>query len=92
MTKKLVAKTGTYTKDGQEKGRYVTIGVILSNQNGEYALLDPTVNLAGVLAKQNAMSGEMRDNVMVSIFDNDRQQAQQPQQSSGQQQSDDIPF
>lgn len=76
MAKRLVAKTGEYQKDGQTKGRYTDLGVILSNNNGDYMLLDPTINLAGVLAKQNAMArqsgGQERDSVMVSIFDNGR--------------------
>lgn len=76
MAKRLTAKTGEYQKDGQTKGRYTDLGVILSNNNGEYMLLDPTVNLAGVLVKQNAMARaagqQERDSVMVSIFENDR--------------------
>jgi hypothetical protein len=72
MVKRLVAKVGEYEKDGQTKGEYVRLGVILSNDNGEYALIDPTVNLAGVLTKQNMMNhrkgNKPRDNVMASIF------------------------
>lgn len=87
MAKRLVAKTGEYQKDGQTKGEYVKIGVVLSNQNGEYMLLDPAVSLAGVLAKQNALAmskGEqVRDNVMISVFDDDNQQQQAPQQQGG---------
>lgn len=72
--KKLVAKVGSYTdREGQSKSRWVTIGVIMSNDNGEYALLDPAVSLAGILGKQNAMSDKPRDKVMVSIFTDDRQ-------------------
>lgn len=78
MAKRLVAKVGEYQKDGQTKGEYVKIGVILENQNGEYMLIDPSVSLSGVLAKQNAMaanSGQpMRDNVMASIFTDENQQ------------------
>lgn len=89
MAKRLVAKTGEYQKDGQTKGEYVKIGVVLSNQNGEYMLLDPAVSLAGVLAKQNALAmskGEqVRDNVMISVFDDDNQQQQAPQQQGQQQ-------
>lgn len=87
MAKRLVAKTGEYQKDGQVKGEYTKLGVVLSNQNGEYMLLDPSVSLAGVLAKQNALAmskGEqVRDNVMVSIFEDDNQQQQQGQQQGG---------
>lgn len=69
MSKKITAKVGTYQKGGETKNRYQDIGVILSNANGEYILLDPGVSLAGVLAKQNAMNGESRSNVMCSVFE-----------------------
>ena len=69
MSKKITAKTGTYQKDGETKNRYQDIGVILSNANGEYILLDPGVSLAGILAKQNATNGENRSNVMCSLFE-----------------------
>lgn len=78
MAKRIVAKTGEYPKDGQIKGEYTKLGVMLSNDNGDYMLLDPTVNLAGVIIKQNALAaksgGQQRDMVMVSIFDDDNQQ------------------
>lgn len=93
MAKRLVAKVGEYQKDGQTKGEYVKIGVILENQNGEYMLIDPSVSLSGVLAKQNTMaanSGQpMRDNVMASIFTDQNQQGgyqQNNQQQSNRQQ------
>ena len=74
MTKRITAKTEEYQKDGETKGKYVEVGVILSNQNGEYILLDPTVSLSGILAKQNTLEfkkgGQMRDNIMCSVFDN----------------------
>jgi len=108
MTKRLVAKVGEYQdREGNSKGRYVEIGVILSNDNGEYAILDPAVNLAGVLTQQNMMNhakgGKPRDKVMVSIFANDRQNgggsggAHGNQQGGGADQSrsgfdDEIPF
>lgn len=75
MVKRLMVKTGEYQKDGQTKGRYTEVGVIMSNDNGEYALLDPAVNLAGVLLQQKILAdtkgGKSGDRVMVSIFDND---------------------
>lgn len=77
MVKRLSAKIGEYEKDGQTKGRYVEIGVILSNQNGEYILMDPTVNLAGVLTVQNMMNHKagrkISDRVMVGVFSDERQ-------------------
>lgn len=105
--KRLVAKVGEYTKDGQQKGEYVRIGVIMSNDNGEYALIDPCVNLAGVLQKQNRFNHsngkKTGDSVMCSIFDDTRLHRQDTQQQADRQQAqqsapnmgdfdDDIPF
>ena len=107
MAKDLVIKTGTYTnKNGEEKGNYVKVGTILqSNDGGEYALLEPTVDLAGCLAMQNMMNHkagkQVRSNLIASIFDRNKQQQQAPQQPQQSQQaapppqdplSDDIPF
>lgn len=88
MAKRITAKVEEYQKDGETKGKYVEIGVILNNDNGDYILLDPSVSLSGILAKQNALEfskgGQMRSNIMCSVFDNDnQQQAQQPQQQQG---------
>ena len=75
MAKRIVAKVEEYQKDGETKGKYVELGVILNNENGDFILLDPSVSLSGALAKQNAMefakNGQMRTSVMCSIFDND---------------------
>jgi hypothetical protein len=77
MVKRLTAKIGEYEKDGQTKGRYVEVGVILSSDKGEYILMDPTVNLAGVLTLQNMLNHKagrkLSDRVMVSVFSEDRQ-------------------
>lgn len=98
MTKRLVAVTGNYTnKEGQEKAEYTEIGVIITGKNGkEYALLDPAINLAGVLLKQNVLAAKRgeptSDRVMLSLFEQDNQQQapqqgyQQPQQQGGYQQ------
>lgn len=90
MTKRLVAVTGNYTsKDGQEKAEYTEIGVIIVGKNGkEYALLDPAINLAGVLLKQNALAAKRNeppsDKVMLSVFEQDnQQQGQQGYQQQG---------
>ncbi len=72
MVKRLSAKVGEYQKDGQTKGRYVEIGVILSGDTGEYVLMDPTVNLAGVLSLQNMMNhkkgNKVGDRIMVGVY------------------------
>ncbi len=87
MAKRIVAKTGEYQKDGQTKGEYTKLGVMLNNNNGDYMLLDPSVSLAGLLIKQNALAaktnGQQRDMVMISIFEDDNQQQGQSNQSQG---------
>jgi len=103
MVKKLVAKVGEYEKDGQTKGRYVNVGVILSNDNGEYAILDPSVNLAGALTMQNMTNHKAGrktgDKLMVSIFDDDNRNSggggggyQGSGQGGGSEMDDEIPF
>ena len=102
MVKKLVAKVGEYEKDGQTKGRYVQIGVILSNDKGEYAIMDPSVNLAGALTMQNMTNHKAGrktgDRLMVSIFSDDNQQSGGGGYSGGQgngnssDMDDEIPF
>ena len=102
MAKRLVAKVGTYTdKEGNEKGEYVKIGVVLSNDNGEYALIDPTINLAGVMIKQRLLNPQKAgDMVMCGIYtDEPKQDAHNQAKSDGYQPqaapvdfNDDIPF
>lgn len=90
MAKKIVAVVGEYTnQQGEQKAEFCEIGVVNVSQNGkEYVLLDPTINIAGVLAKQNALAAKkgepIRDMVMCSLFDRDSQQ--QGQQNNGYQQ------
>lgn len=100
MTKRLAAITGEYVskQDNQQKAEYTEIGVIITGKNGkDYALLDPAINLAGVLMKQNALAAKRNeppsDRVMLSVFEQDNQQQgqqqqgyQQPQQGYQQQQ------
>ena len=91
MTKRIVAKTGEYQKEGQTKGEYTKLGVILNNDNGEYILLDPSVSLAGVLIKQNSLAaknnGQQRDMVMSSIFEDDNQNQNQNNNQNNQNQN-----
>lgn len=85
MAKKITARVGSYTNgQGETKGRFVEIGALGMSQNGkEYALINPTVDLAGVLQLQNieaAKEGkELSDRIICSVFDSDNQQ-QAPQQ------------
>lgn len=105
--KNIVAKTGEYqNQQGETKAEWTKVGVVLSNQNGEYILLDPAVNLAGVLSKQNMLAVEQRKAgnekartgkaVMCSIFDqsDNRQQSgpSAPDPSGDDLYDSDIPF
>lgn len=100
--KDIVAVTGEYQKDGQTKAEWTKIGVMGEGQNGPYLLLDPAVNLSGVLTKQNMLAAERKRNgderakvgksVMCSIFDRSSQQAPQSAPQGGGVIDDDIPF
>jgi hypothetical protein len=107
MAKRLSVKVGEYTnQQGETKGEYIRLGALMSGQNGEYLLLDPTVNIAGCLAKQNMLNHkngkQVRDSLMVSVFDDNNQQQQSPQPASpqagpdygqgGDYYNDDVPF
>lgn len=89
--KKISAKVGTYTDaQGKEKGRYLEIGVILKNDDGqEYALIKPTTDLAGVMMLQRIMAPQKKgESVIASIFDEKPKTAE----GDGGDYSDDIPF
>lgn len=87
----LKVKTGEYqNQQGETKGEYITLGVVMRGDNGYFAILDPSVNLAGCLLKQNQMNATngkaQRDGLMVSLFDpaqQGQQQMQQGQRSHG---------
>ena len=101
MAKKLydlAVKLGTYTDaQGNEKGRWLTVGAVMQNQDGgKYIMLERWFNPAGVPNPDN------RSNVLLSMFEpqqrngngNGQQQrpAQQRPQQSGGVEDDDIPF
>ncbi len=71
---KLMVKNGTYTNNqGEEKGRWIQVGVKGIKDGKEWISLDPTINLAG-------FDVEVRDgkkSVFVSVFDD------KPKQSGG---------
>jgi hypothetical protein len=62
--KDLAVKTGEYTKNGETKGRYESVGAIMeSDDGGLFVLLKRTFNPAGV----NVDAG--RDMLLISAFD-----------------------
>lgn len=81
MAKRIVAKIGSYEKNGETKGRYQEIGVILSNDNGEYGLLDISMDLAGIARLQEMNGIGKGDRVIFSIF------TDEPRRDSGQRDS-----
>lgn len=73
----VAVKTGTYTdSQGQEKGRYENIGVVLQGDKGPYMLLKKTFNPAGVNSD--------RDTIMVSLFQPQQNNEQRQQQAAQQ--------
>lgn len=88
--KDLVVKTGTYMSQGQEKGRWENVGSLMQGDDGnQFILLKRTFNPAGITVEPG------KDQVLISMFDHDREQGgQRPQQQQRQQRplpKDDIP-
>lgn len=74
----LTVKVGEYQKDGQTKGRYVNIGVLMEKEDrSHFILLERTFNPAG------APNPENKQSVIVSIFKTDGQQGQQQSAPQG---------
>lgn len=61
-THDLAVKVGTYTQNGQEKGRWENVGQVMNGENGEVLLLKRTFNPAGVPV------AEGKDSIIVSKF------------------------
>ena len=57
----LKAKVGTYEKNGETKGKYRNVGVMMQGNDGPYILMDRTFNPAGV-------PNDGRENIIVSCF------------------------
>jgi len=73
----LVVKVGEYTDgQGQTKGRFKNVGVMMEGDKGPYILLDRTFNPAGV------GGNEGRESIIVSLYE--PKEGGQP--SAGQQQ------
>ena len=60
----LVVKVGEYTdSQGQTKGRFKNVGVMMEGDKGPYLLLDRTFNPAGV------GGNEGRESIIVSLYE-----------------------
>ncbi len=91
MTKRLSVVVGEYTKDGVQKAEWQNIGVLAVDKNGnEYILLDPSISIAGLLAKQNVLAQKRneapRDMVMTKVFEDNNQNNNQNNNQAPQQQ------
>jgi hypothetical protein len=96
MAKKydLVVKVGEYTDgQGQTKGRFKNVGVMMDGDKGPYLLLDRTFNPAGVGGNDG------RESIIVSLYepkDGGGQQQGYAAKSGGYKASDldgdDVPF
>lgn len=65
-TGSLSVKVGEYDdKDGKKKGRYKTIGRLMSGDSGEFILLDATIISMQLFALANP---KRLDSIIVSIF------------------------
>ena len=72
----LSATVGEYEADGKTKYRSVRLGVLMEGEHGKYLLLEPTVDLAGVLALQRMHQhqkgnarGAQADRIMVRVWE-----------------------
>ena len=73
----LVVKTGSYTNaQGEQKSRFLNVGVVLQGDNGPYMMLNKTFNPAGVPDERGGES------VIVSMFE-PKPTGQQTGQSQG---------
>ena len=78
--KKLAVANGSYVKDGEQKTRWVNVGVIGTTQEGkEYMLIDPTINFAAFPRQEG------KDMVMVGIFEDQNNQQQNNNQGQNNQ-------
>jgi hypothetical protein len=88
----LAVKTGTYIKNGEEKGRYESVGAIWEGDKGVYMVMKRTFNPAGVPFKDGS------DSIFLSMFEPKEEQREQGNSSKAMPGEpshsidDDIPF
>ena len=59
----IVAKVGTYTSNGETKGRFMNVGVMMEKDGRPYILLNRTFNPAGLPNPDN------KDNILLSLYE-----------------------
>ena len=88
--KDIVVKNGSYTNSaGEKKHYYVKIGIVKESEMGEYLLLFPHINLAGLVEAG-------KKNVLASMYEQrDRTPKPEPEVPTvdvDAQEEDDVPF
>lgn len=74
--KDIVAVTGTYMKNGEEKRNFKNVGRVMKGDDGSsFLLLDASFNPAGVPRKDGS------DSITLSLYDPKPKDGQQPQQA-----------
>ncbi len=85
--KDLAVSTGSYTKDGQEKKRWRTVGALMDDdKGGQFIFIDRAFNPAGVPFKDG------NESILVSMFDpkGQAESTQAPVQQA--EPTEDVPF
>ena len=77
----VIAKTGTYTQNGEEKARWLNVGAVIKTEKGHCLLLERWFNPAGVVDDRNGES------VLLSLMPADREPKAAPKFSTN-----DAPF
>jgi hypothetical protein len=86
MAKKLgdlAVRIGTYQKDGQDRGRYVTLGTFFQGDDGSYfGSIDTYYDLQKLHDLQrrddHKRGREVRDNLNVTLFSDDARPGSKP--------------
>lgn len=76
MSKKfgdIAARIGTYSKDGQDRGRYVNLGTLFQGDDGSYfGTLDAYYDLGQIHGMQrrddHKRGRELRDTLSITVF------------------------
>lgn len=100
MTRKvgdIAARIGTYQKDGQDRGRYVTIGTLFQGDDSGYFLnLEAYYDLGQIHGMQrrddHKRGRELRDSLSLTVF-SEEGRANKPAQAGGfADMPEDVPF
>lgn len=69
----IVAKVGSYEKDGETKNRYKNVGAVMKTEDGMFLFMDKTFNPAGVPSKEGSES------IILNLFEPKPREEKKPQ-------------